>query len=153
MQVVITTNANDVAIAVMGIAEALSAQSISDWFKSKVDPIISTSILKNFQEEGRPRWASLSTNYSGYRPNTPILVVSGRLRDMFRGLTGRELDGGYGRLYPADTDKVDYYKYHQLGTSKMPQREIVGLQTEDINEIKESLGDWIESKALQAGWR
>ena len=155
MQMKITTNAKDVAQIIMRAAESFSNKSISDWFKSKVDPVVSTSIMKNFADEGRPKWDALNADYAANRPSTPILVISGKLRSMFSHMTGKEMSGGYGREYPENIEAVPYYKYHQTGVVKtnLPQREIVGLQPKDIDDITKSLKDWIEDKIRAAGWR
>jgi len=87
------------------------------------------SIDRNFTAEGRPnRWASLKPTTiqdrfrQGYGAG-PILQRSGKLRKSFRSNAGKD--------YLRITNNVRYFKYHQTGTKKMPQRIMIYLQDRD----------------------
>lgn len=64
---------------------------------------------------------------AGYGPG-PILTASGKLRKSVKQekLTPTELRIG---------SKNAYFKYHQLGTSKMPQRQILGHSREMTDKV------------------
>lgn len=86
------------------------------------------SIMRNFAAEGRPKpWTPLSPAYAKRKRqkygNRPILVASGAMKRGFRfEATPRTL-----RIW----NLRDYYVYHQRGTRKMPQRQMLVLLRQD----------------------
>ena len=91
---------------------------------------------------GEP-WAKLSPDYlkakmkAGFLTN--ILVRTGKMRESFKqiALTKNNL-----KITNVGTD---YFKYHQVGTSKMPQRQMLGYSQAMITQIMKIVGDYILS--------
>lgn len=93
-----------------------------------------------FLQQG-PGWAPLSPRYAAYKakhwPNMPILTRSGKLQ---QSLTSRPFgheqitakSGEYGTA-------VDYAKYHQHGTTKMPQRRPVNIPETTRNAMAKTM--------------
>lgn len=83
----------------------------------------------NFTKNGLPvgGWAPLNSEYSAWKqtefPGRPIMQATGRLRDSLTRLDG---PANQIRLTTAQfgTD-VEYARFHQYGTTRMPKRQIV----------------------------
>jgi len=84
----------------------------------------------NFTQGGLPsgkRWNALSADYSSWkrltRPGAPLMVRSGRL---FRSLVSlRGNPNVITPLYAEFGTDLEYAKFHQYGTTRMPKRKIV----------------------------
>jgi len=117
----------------------------------KIGEIVKTSILRNFEEGGRPnKWAKLKDSTIELRKKQgkwpgQILVRRG----MGEGLMGAV-------SYKAASNKVvfvgnkDYSAIHHFGgmagkgrKTKIPARPYMVIQDEDWEEIKETLNDYI----------
>jgi len=89
---------------------------------------------------GEP-WPKLSPDYlkekmkSGFLEN--ILVRTGKMRDSFRqtALTRDNLK--------VTSVGVNYFQYHQIGTSRMPRRQVLGFSKMMIENILRITGDYI----------
>lgn len=110
---------------------------------------MSRSIERNFEAEGRPKWAGLSPAYGAWKrkhfPGRKLLVLTGRLK---RQATSRAawvatpktlrfrpdapVPGGY-----------DLFSLHQEGTSKMPARVVLRLQDRDKGEFTKIMRRWL----------
>lgn len=84
---------------------------------------------ENFRQGGLPSggWSPLDPQYAGWKrihePGAPQMVRTGRL---FRSLT--MLEGSPNRIDVMDATfgtSIEYAKFHQYGTSKMPKRKVV----------------------------
>jgi len=95
-------------------------------------------VKSNFDTEGvnitGSKWAKRRRSYKH-----PILNKTGKLKRSFKQtkLTNKEMhiDSSSG-----------YYKYHQLGTSKMPQRQILGFSEKMKNHIVSIFQKFVQSK-------
>lgn len=81
-----------------------------------------------FLQQG-PGWAPLSPKYAAYKaryfPGMPILIRTGKLQ---QSLTSRPFGHEQIRAQSGEYGtSVNYAKYHQHGTSKMPQRRPVNV--------------------------
>lgn len=91
-----------------------------------------TSVLKNFEVEGRPKkWAPLSPKYATWKRkkgySTKILERTGRLKQSINvSYTNKEA-----RVYTG----VKYGAYLHKGTRKMPARPFMLIQDEDVPKI------------------
>jgi len=84
---------------------------------------------ENFRQAGLPSggWSPLDSQYAMWKrrnePGAPTMVRTGRL---FQSLAS--LDGSPNRIDIMEATfgtKVEYAKFHQYGTSKMPKRKVV----------------------------
>lgn len=84
---------------------------------------------ENFNTSGLPvgGWSPLKPRYAAWKaihfPGAPIMVQDGKL---FKSLT--DLRGSPNKIRRMEAEfgtKVDYAKFHQYGTTKMPKRQIV----------------------------
>lgn len=105
-----------------------------------IGEIITTSVLKNFEEEGRPTpWKPLAQRTIiertalGYWPGK-ILARTGFLKRIF---------------HQADADGVTiatqapYAPKHQYGAGRIPARPFLMIQDEDWVEIRSALGAFL----------
>ena len=78
-------------------------------------------------------WAQLSPKYAIAKANKyrgkGILIASGAMQKAF----SFQSSTNFLRVF----NLTDYFKYHQLGTSKMPQRVVMALVPKNIEGIKE----------------
>lgn len=100
-----------------------------------------------FETEGQvigESWAELSYPYrsrkAGKYPGRGILQASGSMRNSMQIQTSDE----FIRLFIPDA--IEYAKYHQEGTSKMPQRVILKLDDERFNVVREMMASGISKK-------
>ena len=83
----------------------------------------------NFKSGGLPvgEWDALSPQYAAWKsvnfPGKPIMQRTGRLMDSLVRLDGPV--NRIGRLTAQFGTEVEYAKFHQYGTTKMPKRQIV----------------------------
>lgn len=103
----------------------------------------------NFATNGLPtgsQWKPLSADYGAWKaanfPGTGMLRQSGRL---FRSLTS--LSDSTANIISKDTatfgTSVEYAKFHQYGTTKMPKRKIVFTPREFPRELGISMAKYI----------
>jgi len=155
----IKTNASEVANITKRTNESWGSQSISAWFRMKVHPFIKSETMKNFDTEGRPRWDRLSEVYNKWKQKQPygkkILEFKGNLKKWLSGVDYDTQNNGYRYLYPKfnNITKARIFTFHQKGTRKMPQRQIVGFQSGDDIKIINSLRQWIEMRLKIIGWK
>lgn len=108
-------------------------------------------VEKQFGSEGAEitgKWKALEAKTisrrlaAGYGAG-PILTASGRLRKSIKEtkLTAKELNIG---------SKVAYFKYHQTGTDKMSQRQVLG-HSKEMTEKVTDLAHKHLTKAMQNG--
>lgn len=116
-----------------------------------LEEVIIPSIRENFNAEGRPSWAQLAENTVKARKSShPILHVTGTLEDA---VTSRSS----WRVTPSEVSLaslgVSYAAFHQGGTSKMPARQFVAIQSEDVEKITEIFNVWLETQIRKSGFR
>ena len=109
--------------------------------------MLTTANSDNFASNGLPvgGWAPLDAQYGAWKarnfPGTPPMVRTGKL---FRSLLF--LDSGQfsvitGKSAVFSTD-VEYAKFHQYGTSKMPKRKIVFAPVGFAAELGRVMARW-----------
>lgn len=106
-------------------------------------------VPSQFETEGdhiTGRWAALKKRTiqqrvaAGFGPG-PILTRTGKLKRSF----GRKsLDKNKLEI----TSRNNYYPYHQLGTRKMPQRQILGHSDRMISDVVEIMAAYIKKLLL-----
>ena len=69
----------------------------------------------------------------GYNPKRPIMVRSGKLKNRFR------YNVGAGQVTVDNETK--YWKYHQKGGRKIPQRRLIGIRVEGVLAIRKYFVD------------
>lgn len=116
------------------------------------EKVVFPSIIKNFKEEGRPKWQELAPRTQlerageGYGPAHPILYRTGEL---FRNSTTKE-----GVIYDLGKDKLTIDcplrkgEWLHFGVGKTPARPFFYLQKEDEAIADREVGVFI-SKELQ----
>lgn len=114
-----------------------------------ISEIGTTSIHKNFDDGGRPKWPELATTTKTRRIKTKtwpgqILVVSGRLRAISSEVTDNSV------IWSPGAGTEDYAAIHQFGgmagrgkKTKIPKREYLLLQEEDKIEIHFAVRDHV----------
>ncbi len=100
--------------------------------------VIAPSVSQNFAAGGRPRWADLSEatiaakRARGNANPTKVLVASGAMAKAAANSAGYKVTKDELRAAPFG---IDYWVYHQSGTTNMPQRVIMMLQAADRTAI------------------
>ncbi len=100
--------------------------------------VIAPSIAQNFAAGGRPRWAELSPdtiaakNRRGYTHPSKVLVATEALVKAAANPAGYKVSKDELQAAPFG---IDYWVYHQSGTTNMPQRVIMMLQAADRTAI------------------
>lgn len=112
------------------------------------------AMVENFTAEGLPSggWAPLSPQYASWKaighPGAPILVRTGRL---FRAIASSP--GAGTRIGPTSAQfafakGIEYAKFHQYGTEKMPKRQIVYEPKGFAREFAHHAGWWVAEGRL-----
>ena len=113
----------------------------------KVRMMLQAANAENFGLGGLPAgvWAPLSPTYAAWKsinfPGAPPMVRTGRLFKSLVDLRGpensiRSTSATFG------TD-VDYAKFHQYGTTKMPKRKIVFQPAGFATKTSEDMAAWV----------
>jgi phage gpG-like protein len=101
-----------------------------------------------FDSAGHGAWPSLAESTIRQKGHGDILVDSGELR---RSLTdpGRAMQKS-ARTMSYGTD-VDYARYHQEGTPKMPMRQVISdpFRVEDRRKLETAMVAWIDVAAAE----
>lgn len=104
-----------------------------------------------FDTEGHGEWPELapSTVREKTRLGFPldILVRTGKLK---KSLTERELAMRLTPLSMSWGTDVEYAKYHQEGTTKMPQRKVLDIDVADRRRLEAAMVGWIDQVAAES---
>jgi len=126
-------------------------KSFRDPLIKSVREVIIPSIRQNFVAEGRPQWAPLSPQTVRTRKASgPILDRTGRLLKVATQFNIWHYTKDSATITGLDS-RVSYAKYHQGGTSKMPQRPFVLIQREDEVEVEEIFYEWVDERIRKLG--
>jgi phage gpG-like protein len=91
-------------------------------------------------------WQALSSPYSFYKsknyPGRAILEASGEMRKGYALMTTTQ--------YAIVENTVEYAKYHQSGTSRLPQRMLVNVTDELKRTVGQKFADHLKSRVEQA---
>jgi len=115
---------------------------------------ISRDIFKttkqNFILKTTGKYPPLSPQYAKYKekvkPNLPILVFSGRLRDSVTNNGNKDTIRIIGKKSLVQGTRVPYGRYVQEGTSKMPERKFLFIDNAQSLRIERILADYVSSK-------
>lgn len=115
------------------------------WTKTYLEAANAANFAANGLPSGAP-WKPLSAEYGSWKaanyPGTGMLRQSGRL---FRSLTN--LSDSAANIISKDTatfgTAVEYAKFHQYGTTKMPKRKIVFTPREFPKELGVTMAKYI----------
>lgn len=120
------------------------------------DEIIFPSILQNFKEEGRPRWADLSERsqrerkFEGYNPTNPILQRTGELMTSSTEKNG--YPGGVFDLRPKEltiSNVLRKAETLQNGDWNLPERPFFYLQDGDYKKVDRLVVKHIQKKIAE----
>lgn len=102
---------------------------------------------ENFTSNGLPvgGWSPLDAQYGSWKsrnfPGAPPMVRTGKL---FESLTS--LRGGVNVVRPTSAEfgtTVEYAKFHQYGTNKMPKRQLIFDPPEFAKVFSERVAKWV----------
>lgn len=123
-------------------------RSFKDPLTRSVRQVILPSIRENFESGGRPEWQQLAAS-----------TIATRLRDgygIWPPLTKTEALKKKAVVFAnwvitrdsatMKEPKIKYAKYHQRGTSKMPQRAFAMIQPEDEEDVERIFEVWLEER-------
>jgi phage gpG-like protein len=126
-------------------AVAATVDDFRPAFDEIAKKVIAPSVRANFDQGGRPAWAKLAPSTIerksalGLPFPHKVLVATGAMQEAATDpgtykITKDELRAGpFG---------IDYWLYHQAGTTSMPQRVIMMLQAQDRSQITRILGNY-----------
>lgn len=125
---------------------------LNEPLQTAIDNIVAPSIATNFEQGGRPPWASLSPQTIQRRSGGgPVLTDTGSLRAIASSPSIWEVRGDTASIPVTALGAAAYGAFHQSGTRNMPQREWAVVQAQDIDQIEEMFGDWVGVTAARAG--
>jgi phage gpG-like protein len=108
----------------------------------KSGEIMLRSIKKNFEVGGRPKWVPLKPTTLKRKKNKRILVESGELENSNQlTVSGNKAEAG---------TNLDRAKYPFHGTSRMPRRNAILYQQEDIRNIGNIFKQHIANGAIKS---
>jgi phage gpG-like protein len=126
----------DVSIEIDGVKQVVASFDKKNQKASNLRPAMSTiggQMMKstdlNYASIGSrfgKRWATRRRTY-----NWPILQKTGAMRNNFKSEVGND----WVKVF----NSVKYFPFHQRGTTKLPQRAMLGYTTSDINEVVRTL--------------
>jgi phage gpG-like protein len=104
----------------------------TDFTNAMIDirELMYASVMQNFTSGGRPTWAARTKSYPW-----PIL----RKTDKMYNAIGRESGSNYAEV--SIPNSINYAKYHQDGTRKMPMRMFMMFQPQDYDDILKIFGN------------
>lgn len=116
------------------------------FMKAKVE--ITAMNASNFALGGLPSggWSPLDPEYGAWKaaryPGAPPMVQTGKL---FASLTGKGPDSMFSVTPKSMTlgTKVEYAKFHQYGTTKMPKRKIIFEPAGFAAKYANDAADWV----------
>ena len=107
--------------------------------------VIAPSIAANFGAGGRPSWARLADSTkmkkAALGQSSKILVASGAMKRTAIDSSKYKVSRNSLTAKPGPR----YWKYHQTGTPKMPQRVIMMLQAKDRTAINKQFANYFRS--------
>lgn len=102
---------------------------------------------ENFTANGLPvgGWSPLSAKYGAWKavnfPGAPIMVQTGKLRQSLTNFRGT--DSRIDLLQAEFGTSVDYAKFHQYGTTRMPKRKIMFVPDLFAKQLAEKAADHV----------
>lgn len=108
--------------------------------------IIRESVGDNFLTEGGNvgGWPKLTPDYEAWKqehyPGMPILVRTGKLRGALLAASAVHVEP-HRLIY--EPDAPPYAIFHQRGTTRMKQRKIIHLTSQDRRRIDRAFQDWL----------
>jgi len=117
---------------------------VFDWAQEELEK----ANRKNFETGGQPvgNWKRLDAQYASWKaaniPGAPKMFATGRL---FRSLSNMSRHGIaiIGDKQAEFGTEVEYAKFHQYGTSKMPKRKIVFTPREFSRDLRKKTADYV----------
>lgn len=130
--------------------KANNLKPVFHWAKRELEK----ANAKNFLSNGLPvgGWAPLEPSYSAWKatrfPGMPTMIRSGAL---FRSLTSiNSKDFEINDTTATFSTSIEYAKFHQYGTSKMPARKIVYEPVGFAKEFAEKAAKHVVNKNMSA---
>jgi phage gpG-like protein len=137
------------ALGAMGDAVGKFREPLTKAIKNVVRPSIET----NFEAGGRPPWAGHSGDTRTEQRGRGILILSGALMAQAGQLEDWTVDDTSAEM--GLSESVWYGYVHEEGGGRngtTPQREWALFQPEDIDNIEEIFGDWLDKQVAGALW-
>ena len=110
---------------------------------------------QNFILKGEGKYPSLSKKYAERKkkekPNSPILVYSGRLRDSVTGSGNSESIRIIGNQSLVQGTNTPYARFVQEGTKKMPERKYLFIDDAQAGRFSRILADYVAAKLEVVG--
>ncbi len=117
----------------------------------RFEPIMADIERDRFESEGHGEWPSLAQSTLDYKSRhgypSKILERTGSLRDS---LIDPAAASKRGRSQLEWGSGVDYAAYHQLGTPRMPKREVIGIRVEDRQRFEKAMVGWLDDIAARS---
>lgn len=126
-----------------------SLKSIHEPLKRSIQQVMAPSFQKNFDVGGRPSWADLqptTTERFKKRGGGGALVATGTLKRKAGQLNIWTIDGPGGMASVDTVPGAEYGMFHQDGTRHFPARPWAVFQQEDMDDIIEVFGKWIDER-------
>lgn len=166
MPVTITVEDNEVRSMVQRMSDI--PKMTIQWLRETAAPRMRSSFEENFKSEGRPKWQALKSSTEKRRmygrraglwdvgDSHPILQRTGDLMRMVISTEEKVEVGGDEITMLMDPDSMvgsfphrpqggaRSFKYHQTGTSRIPQRQIISFQDEDVRWLNNRYEDFLE---------
>ena len=103
---------------------------------------------EQFETEGHGEWPGLAASTIERKGHSEILVDTGKLRDSLVNPAAAMQISARSMSYGTD---VDYAGYHQSGTPKMPQRQVISdpFRVEDRRRLETAMIGWIDEIAAE----
>lgn len=126
----------------------IDIRSFKEPLTRSIKQVIIPSIRRNFAAGGRPEWQELSAQTisdrirQGY-PVWPPLTKTGSLKKKATVFANWSITKDSAIM---NEPKIKYAKYHQAGTSKMPQRPFAMIQDEDEDDVENVFRIWLEER-------
>lgn len=123
-------------------------RSFKEPLTKSVKQVIIPSIRENFDSGGRPEWDQLAASTIATRLRQgygiwPPLTKTGALKKKATVFANWTISRDSAIM---KEPKIKYAKYHQSGTSKMPQRAFAMIQDEDEDDIETIFRIWLEER-------
>jgi phage gpG-like protein len=119
----------------------------------RFEPILAQVEEEQFSTHGQGAWPPLAQSTLEQKsrhgwPSDP-LVRTGSLKES---LTNPGAAGDKGPMRFSYGTDVEYARYHQEGTTKMPQRQVIPdpFRVEDRRKLEQEMVKWINSEAAKA---
>lgn len=137
------------------LSDAIKGVSDLRFAMGEISRDIFKNTKKNFILKGNGKYPPLSTKYKAWKqkkaPSSPILVLTGKLRDSVTASGNQDSIINIGKQSLVQGTKVPYAKYVQEGTEKMPERKFLFIDNAQTIRLERILSNYVTSKIEVVG--